>query len=175
MQGSASPNLKRPFSWLSLLGDVGLLALVSGPVAAPFLAASGLPLLPLIADLIYAMGNQVCPQPDMGLTLVDGYQMAVCMRCYGTVAGLVLMRGLYYRDRGQGAYWLEQYGRTGFIVTLIICLAYPLELALQGFPWWGLHQGVMTGFGLIAGLGLGAYLMPVLHGEPSDTLPGSST
>lgn len=169
MQGTVSTP-KRPFSWLSLLGDIGLAALASGPIAAPFLVASGLPILPQIAAIIYAMGEQVCPQPDMGLTLIDGYQMAVCMRCYGTVAGLVIMRWLYHRDQGQSAYWLEQYGRMGFIATFIICLIYPLELALQGFPWWGMHHWVMTLFGLMAGLGLGSYLMPVLHGDSSDTV-----
>jgi hypothetical protein len=165
MQGTVSSS-RPPFSWPSLLADGVLLGLMSGPLAAPFLAASGLPGLPLIADIIYAMGQRVCPQPELGLALAEPYQMAVCMRCYGTVLGLVLMRWLYYRDQGRSAYWLEQYGLKGFVITFVLCLLYPLELALQGFPSWGMHHWLMALFGLGAGLGLGAYLMPLLHSSP---------
>lgn len=153
----------------SLLADGVLVGVVSGPLAAPFLAASGLFPLTLIAHIIYTMGEAVCPQPEMGLTLAAGYKMAVCMRCYGTVAGLVTMRWLYHRTQGQGRYWLEQYGLAGFVATFIICLAYPLELALQGASWWGMHHWLMTLFGFIAGLGLGAYIMPPLHDPPNST------
>ncbi|MBD0269177.1 MAG: DUF2085 domain-containing protein [Cyanobacteria bacterium Co-bin8] len=162
MQGTVS-SFQRPSSWQSLLADVVLVGLVSGPLAAPFLAASGLPGLTLIADIIYAMGQRVCPQPELGLALAEPYQMAVCMRCYGTVLGLVIMRWLYHKDHGRSAYWLEQYGLKGFVATFVLCLFYPLELALQGFSGWGMHHPLMMLFGLIAGLGLGAYLMPSLH------------
>lgn len=163
MQGSLSSPARSSFSWQSLLADLVLAGLVSGPLAAPFLAASGLPILAPIATIIYAMGQQVCPQPEMGLALAGAYKMAVCMRCYGTVLGLVVMRWLYHKDQGQSAYWLEPYGLKGFVLTCVLCLFYPLELALQGFPGWGIHPWVMTLFGLVAGLGLGAYLMPSLH------------
>ncbi|ASC71190.1 hypothetical protein XM38_021420 [Halomicronema hongdechloris C2206] len=165
MQGTRSrPSL----NWRSLLGDIGLAALISGPIAAPFLAASAWPLLTDIANIIYTMGEHVCPQPELGVPLAAPHIMAVCMRCYGTVLGLGIMRWLYHRTRGQGTYWLEQYGLLGFVLTFILCLAYPLELAMQGFDWWGVHHGAMTLFGLIAGLGLGAYLMPLLHQPASE-------
>jgi hypothetical protein len=167
MQGSLSTSLKqRP--WSSWLADVVLAALVSGPFAAPFLAASGLPVLTQISDIIYWMGQQVCPQPDMGLSLVADYRMAVCMRCYGTVLGLVLMRFLYRRDRGQSPYWLERYGLVGFGLTFALCMAYPAELALQGFDWWPISHFRMTVFGWIAGMGLGAYIMPLFHRYPRE-------
>lgn len=148
---------------LSWFADVVLVAMVSGPFAAPFLAASGWPLLVQISDLIYWMGQQVCPQPDMGVALVGDRLAAVCMRCYGTIFGLIAMRFLYQRDRGQSPYWLHRYGLVGFGVTFALCMAYPAELALQGFDWWPMAQGRMTAFGAIAGLGLGAYMMPLLH------------
>jgi len=160
MQGIRS---MQSLNWRSLLGDIGLAALITGPIAAPFLAASGWPLLTDIATIIYTMGDHVCPQPELGPTLADPHIMAVCMRCYGTVLGLATMRWLYHRSQGEGTYWLEQYGLWGFVLTFILCLAYPLELAMQGFDWWGVHPLTMTVFGLIAGLGLGAYLMPLLH------------
>jgi uncharacterized membrane protein len=148
---------------LSIVADIVLIGLVSGPLAAPFLQASGLYPLTLIAHIIYTMGEVVCPQPEMGLTLAAPYKMAVCMRCYGTLAGIVAMRWIYHRDRGKSAYWLEQYGLWGFAATFIICMAYPLELALQGAPWWGMHHWLMTLFGFITGIGFGAYIMPMLH------------
>lgn len=159
---SASQSAQRR-PWKSILADVVLAGLVSGPLAAPFLAAAPLPILPLIADIIYWMGLHVCPQPELGLMLAPPHIMAVCMRCYGTVAGLVVMRWLYARDRGQSAYWLEQYGLFGFAITCILCFFYPAELALQGFEGWGVHNSLMTLFGSVAGLGLGAYIMPMLH------------
>ncbi|WP_008310045.1 hypothetical protein [Leptolyngbya sp. PCC 6406] len=172
-------SLRRP--WKSWWADLVLIALVSGPLAAPFLAASELPILEQIADIIYWLGIQVCPQPDLGPVLAPPHIMAVCMRCYGTLMGLVVMRVLYSRDgqgstrrghRGRAAagysdqppYWLDQYGLWGFAIAFALCMVYPAELALQGFDWWPIDNIRMTLFGWIAGLGLGAYLMPILHG-----------
>jgi hypothetical protein len=161
MQGSLSASIRRSgWSWLA---DLVLAAMVSGPVAAPFLAASGLPILTQISDIIYWMGQQVCPQPDLGVALAAGNPMAVCLRCYGTVWGLVAMRWLYHRDRGQSPYWLERYGLVGFGIAFVLCMAYPAELALQGFDWWPISHVRMSLFGWMAGIGLGAYIMPLFH------------
>lgn len=151
--------------WHSWLADIILLALVSGPVAAPFLAASGLSGLTHISEIIYWMGGHVCPQPDLGLALTATHLMAVCMRCYGTVLGLVAMRLVYSRDRGQSPWWLEQYGLVGFGISFAFCMVYPVELALQGFDWWPVSTLAMTSFGWMAGIGLGAYVMPLFHGH----------
>ncbi|MGD1928804.1 MAG: DUF2085 domain-containing protein [Leptolyngbyaceae cyanobacterium] len=167
MQASASTFLKRR-SWSSWLADVVLAAMVSGPFAAPFLAASGLPILTQISEIIYWMGQQVCPQPDLGMTMTASHAMAVCMRCYGTVFGLVAMRVLYGRDRGQSPYWLERYGLWGFGLTFALCMFYPMELALQGFDGWPISNVRMTLFGGLAGVGLGAYLMPLCHRYRSE-------
>lgn len=167
MQGSVSTTAHQR-TGLSWFADLVLLAMVSGPLAAPFLAASGLPILTEISHIIYWMGQQVCPQSDMGVVLADGQIAAVCMRCYGTIFGLIAMRVLYGRDRGQSGYWLERYGLVGFALTFALCMAYPAELALQGFDWWPMDNLRMTVFGAIAGLGLGAYLMPMCHRYPIE-------
>lgn len=167
MQGSVSATIRQRTA-LSWLADLVLLAMVSGPFAAPFLAASGLPILSQISDIIYWMGQQVCPQPDMGLPLAGEHIAAVCMRCYGTIFGLIAMRVLYGRDRGQSAYWLYQYGLIGFGLAFAVCMAYPVELALQGFDWWPVDNVRMTLFGAIAGIGLGAFIMPMLHGYRTE-------
>ena len=163
MQGSVSVRPPQR-TWLSWLADLVLIAMVSGPFAAPFLAASGLPVLVTISDIIYFMGQQVCPQPDMGVALAGDHIAAVCMRCYGTIFGLIGMRLLYGRDRGAAGYWLYRYGLVGFGLTFAFCMAYPAELALQGFAWWPMDNLRMTAFGAIAGVGLGAFIMPLLHG-----------
>lgn len=152
----------------SAIADLILIFLVGGPLAAPFLASTSLPLLPLIANIIYFMGDRVCPQPDMGLALSPPHIMAVCMRCYGTLLGLVAMRWLISRGSGREAYWLNQYGFTGFFVTVLLCLAYPAELWAQYWGWWGYHNAVVAGFGWIAGLGLGSYIMPLLYSAPMN-------
>jgi len=167
MQGSVSVRSPKR-TWLSWLADLVLVAMVSGPLAAPFLAASGLPILVQISDIIYWLGQQVCPQPEMGVALIGDHIAAVCMRCYGTIFGLIAMRVLYGRDRGQSPYWLERYGLVGFALTFALCMAYPAELALQGFDSWPMDNGRMTLFGAIAGLGLGAYIMPLLHHDPIE-------
>jgi uncharacterized membrane protein len=165
MQNTVLSSPVQTLSWKSIVADVVLAGLASGPVAAPFLAASGLPLLPLIADIIYGMGMHVCPQPEMGLVLMSPQMMAVCMRCYGTVLGLVAMRWLYHRNQGRAAYWLHQYGWSGVLLALGLCLVYPAELYAQVWGWWGYHNWVVFPFGLVSGLGLGAYIMPLLHGH----------
>jgi uncharacterized membrane protein len=147
----------------SLVADIILAALVGGPLAAPFLASTPLPLLPLIANIIYFMGDHVCPQPELGLMLAPPHLMAVCMRCYGTLMGLVFMRWLVGRTQGRGAYWLNQYGIAGFLLTVVFCLVYPAELWAQKLGWWDYDNIVVTMFGLVSGLGLGAYIMPLLH------------
>jgi Predicted membrane protein (DUF2085) len=155
----------------SFWADLVLVALMGGPLAAPFLASVSAsvsvpllsPLLHLIAEIIYTMGRYVCPQPDMGLTLAPPHLMAVCMRCYGTLMGLVVMRWLVGRTHGKGPYWLNQYGGFGLSIASAFCLAYPAELWAQYWGWWGYNNGVVTLFGLVSGLGLGAYIMPFLH------------
>lgn len=159
---SLSALLKRQH-WKGLLADIGLVVLVSAPLAAPFLAATASPLLQQAADLIYAVGQRMSPQPELGLPLAPPYLMAVCMRSYGTIIGLGIMRLLHGKTQGQGRYWLDQYGIWGFVIAFILFLSYPFELAMQGFDSWGVNPWKMTLFGLIAGIGIGAYLMPIFY------------
>jgi uncharacterized membrane protein len=150
-------------NWVSLIADFLLVGMVFGPPIAPFLAASGVSLLPGIADIIYFMGNHVCPQPDMGLDLAPPFIMAVCMRCYGTVTGLLITRLLYGVTGGKGFYWLSQYGLSGAALASVLMMAYPLELAAQVFGLWSFNNYLVTPFGLITGLAWGLFTMPFLH------------
>ncbi len=152
-------------NWVSAIADVMLVGMVFGPPVAPFLAASGLFLLPGIADIIYFLGNHVCPQPEMGLDLAPPFIMAVCMRCYGTVTGLLLTRLLYGVTGGKGFYWLSQYGWSGVALSTILMMAYPFELAAQVLGVWDFNNYLVTPFGLITGLAWGLFTMPILHDE----------
>lgn len=158
--------------WVSVIADILLLGMVVGPLAAPFLAASGLPIFALIADIIYFMGHYVCPQPDMGVALALPFIMAVCMRCYGTVTGLLITRLLYGATSGKGFYWLSQYGWQGAVLATVLMMAYPLELAAQVFGWWNFNNFVVTPYGLITGLGWGLFTMPILHGWQHKSIKG---
>lgn len=149
--------------WRSAIADLVLAGMVVGPSAAPFLSASELPLLPGIAQIIYAMGNHVCPQPQMGLALLPPFTMAVCMRCYGTVIGLLITRLLYAKNSGNAFYWLTQYQLLGAILTSLLMIAYPAELAAEIFDLWSFNNYVVTLFGLVAGMGMGLFFMPILH------------
>lgn len=159
------PQIHSSLNWKSAIADIILAGMLVGPLAAPFLSASGLPLLPDIAGIIYAMGDHVCPQPDMGLALMPPFTMAVCMRCYGTVMGLLITR-LLYGFRGGGFYWLTQYGLLGATLTSLMMIAYPAELAAQVFGLWSFNNYVVMLFGLITGVGMGLFFMPILHQYP---------
>ncbi|MCJ8279684.1 MAG: DUF2085 domain-containing protein [Rivularia sp. ALOHA_DT_140] len=150
---------------VSFIADFLLTGMVVGPIAAPFLAASGMPILPQIASIIYFMGHYVCPQPDMGIELASPFIMAVCMRCYGTVLGLFITRLLYIADNGKSFYWLHQYGWNGASIATVFMMAYPLEMAAQILGWWSFHNNLVTPFGLITGLAWGLFTMPILHGD----------
>lgn len=162
MQGIAFGRSFR-INWVSFIADFLLLGMVVGPLAAPFLAASGLLILPGIAEIIYFMGRHVCPQPEMGMMLSSPFLMAVCMRCYGTVTGLLLTRLLLGVTGGQGFYWLHQYGWSGAALASVLMMAYPLELAAEVLGWWSFNNYVVTLFGLVTGLAWGLFTMPLLH------------
>src|SRR5215212_8217060 len=102
-----STHIARPLRWRALLADAVLAALLLGPLAAPFLRAWVQP-ASAISGIIYTMGSFVCPQPAQAVPLYDNNLMAVCMRCYGTVLGLLLTRLLYAADAGTSRFWLPQ-------------------------------------------------------------------
>ncbi len=149
--------------WVSFIADFLLAGMVVGPLVAPFLAASGLPILPIIAEIIYFMGYHVCPQPDMGVMLAPPFIMAVCMRCYGTVMGLFVTRLFFVATGGKGFYWLSQYGWSGVAIAIPLMMAYPLELAAQVLGFWDFNNYLVTPFGLITGLAWGLFTMPIFH------------
>jgi uncharacterized membrane protein len=150
---------------VSFSADFLLSGMVIGPIVAPFLAHTARPELGLIAQIIYFMGSHVCPQPDQGIALSPPDIMAVCMRCYGTVTGLFLMRGLYLINPGTGRYWLHQYGPWGVAIASVLMAAYPIELAIQTLGGWQYNNAIVTLFGLVTGLAWGLHAMPILHGD----------
>ncbi|MFO0174950.1 MAG: DUF2085 domain-containing protein, partial [Aphanizomenon sp.] len=89
--------------------------------------------------------------------------MAVCMRCYGTITGLLVTRILYGLTNGKGVFWLSKYGWYGAAFTSILMMAYPLELAAEVFGFWDFNNYLATPFGLVTGLAWGLFTMPLLH------------
>lgn len=168
MTGTAATTFWRqwiPQNKVSFVADFLLSGMVVGPVIAPFLAGVDLPGVPIVAQIIYFMGHHVCPQPEMGVALSPPFIMAVCMRCYGTVTGLLLTRMLYAWTKGRGAYWLHQYGWWGVAMASVLMAAYPIELAIQTIGIWAFDNTVVSIFGLITGLAWGLHAMPILHGD----------
>jgi uncharacterized membrane protein len=160
---TASLSLVPPRSWRSLAADIVLAGLLLGPLAAPFLAAWGLLIPRAVSGMIYTMGTFVCPQPARGLPLYDGQIMAVCMRCYATVLGLLLTRLLYAADGGVARVWLTRYGLRGLPLFAILIFAYAAELAGQVAGLWPFDNLVVTTAGLITGVGLGLMFHPPLQ------------
>lgn len=156
----------RWFSWsprhLGVVADLILAGLLIGPLLAA--AFSHLPFSPLsfVAEMIYVIGTFVCPQPSFGLPVSHGHIMAVCMRCYGTVAGILITR-LLYAAGGFPHVWLPRWGVRGLPLFALLIFAYPAELAGQVADLWHFDHLVVSLVGLITGVGLGLMFHPFLH------------
>ena len=153
----------RPIRRRGLLADAALAALLLGPLAAPLLQAWGLLASHTVADIIYTMGAFVCPQPARGLPLYDGRIMAVCMRCYGVLLGLLATRLLYAADQGTARLWLPRYGLRALPLFAALVFAYAGELAGQVAGLWRFDNADVTVAGLISGVGLGLMFHPILQ------------
>lgn len=166
MTKSLSPLLSRrpsPLLHKAAIADILLVAMISGPLAAPFLATIPLFPFPFIANIIYFMGDHVCPQPEMSLMVNPPHLMAVCMRCYGVLLALVATRLLLRRDRGKSFYWLNQYRFQGAAIATLLTAAYLFEMLAEQWGWWGYNNYIVTVFGALTGLGIGLFIAPVLY------------
>lgn len=156
-------QLMRPTRRRGLLADIMLAGLLLGPPAAPFLSRPELFTPRAVSGIIYTMGTFVCPQPALGMALYDGALMAVCMRCYGVVAGMLLTRLLYAADDGAGRLWLPRYGPRALPVFGALIFVYAAEFAGQVAGLWRFDNVVVTIAGLITGIGLGLMFHPALR------------
>ena len=147
----------------ALFADIILIALLSGPLGAPFLAKLGIFPFNIVANIIYFMGGVVCPQLDMSLMVASPYIMAVCMRCYGLLLALVTTRLLYIKDRGKAWYWLSQYRFRGAAIATFLTCFYLAEMLFQLFGFWSYNNWIVTPFGYVAGLGIGLFFTPVIY------------
>jgi uncharacterized membrane protein len=150
-------------AWRGLIADVVLAALLLGPLAAPLLWTWGLLIPHMVSGIIYTVGMFVCPQPARGLPIYDGQIMAVCMRCYGTVLGLLATRLLYAADRGASHIWLPRYGRRALPLFAALIFAYAAEFAGEVVGLWAFDNTIVTVAGLISGVGLGLMFLPMLQ------------
>jgi len=169
-----TPRPVQPMLKRGIFVDILLVALVSGPLAAPFLATLNVFPFNLIANIIYFMGGYVCPQADMGLALMPSHLMAVCMRCYGVLLALVTTRLLYAYDRGNSFYWLQQYRFGGAAIASLLTFAYPVEMIAQLLGWWSYNNYIVTPFGYLTGLGIGLFLTPVVYRNTPRVRPLAS-
>lgn len=137
----------------------GLLVLfLIGPPLAPLFLASEIRLFELIAGwIIYPLGLAICPQEQHLLPLA-GHPMAVCLRCYAALGGLVLFR--YRLPPG----W--RLPRLGLLLALTVVALWQLDVWAEYWGWWGwgpLGQ-ILTGPPLgvaIGGLLYGRLLPPL--------------
>ncbi|MFL5805474.1 MAG: DUF2085 domain-containing protein [Roseiflexaceae bacterium] len=153
----------RAIIWRGVSADVVLAALLLGPLAAPLLRAWGLPVPHMVSGIIYTMGTFVCPQPARSLPFSDGQIMAVCMRCYGTVLGLLATRLLFAADGGAAWIWLPRYGLRALPLFAALIFAYAAEFAGEVAGWWAFDNPIVTIAGLISGIGLGLMFHPILQ------------
>jgi uncharacterized membrane protein len=162
-------RVARPIHWHGMIADIVLAGLLLGPLGAPFLQAWGLVVPRTVSGMIYTLGMFVCPQPAQGIALYEGQIMAVCMRCYSTVLGLLLTRLLYAADAGAARCWLPRYRLRALPIFAALIFAYAAEFAGQIAGWWGFNNLLVTAAGLITGAGLGLMFHPMLQGRAAAT------
>jgi hypothetical protein len=167
-------HLARPLRWRTLIADAVLAALLLGPLAAPFLQAWGQLAPRTVSGVVYAMGSLVCPQPARGLALYEANIMAVCMRCYAAVLGLLLTRMLYAADAGASRFWLPRYGLRVLPIFAALIFAYVAEFAGQIAGLWVFDNLWVTVAGLITGVGLGLMFHPILQRQPTESFRPSA-
>jgi uncharacterized membrane protein len=151
--------------WRGIIADAVLVALLLGPLAAPLLQSWGLLVPRTVSGIIYTMGSFVCPQPAHGLPIYEAQMMAVCMRCYGTVLGLLLTRLFYAADGGISRLWLPRYGLRALPLFAILIFVYAAEFAAEIAGLWAFDNTLVTFAGLITGIGLGLMFHPALQGR----------
>jgi len=156
-------RLARSFHWRGALADLALALLLLGPLAAPILWTWGSLVPRLGSGVIYTMGTFVCPQPALAVPLYAGQLMAVCMRCYGTLLGLLLTRLLYAADGGAGRCWLPRYCLRGLPIFALLIFAYAAEFAGEVVGLWRFDNLAVALAGLITGAGLGLMFHPLLQ------------
>lgn len=159
--------LRNNFSQLiqqkSFWADFVLAALLIGPIMAPFLVTWDIWGPSQVGRLIYTMGAYVCPQPIQAVPIAQGALMAVCMRCYGTLLGFLLLRLWFAIDHGSSWFWLPRYGMRGLIPFTILIMMYAAEFAGQVAGFWSFRNDVVLVAGLLTGIGLGLLFIPILH------------
>lgn len=170
-----SARLTRPIAWRGLTADCVLAAMLFGPLAAPFLQGWGLLVPRTVSGIIYTMGSFVCPQPAAGLPLYNGNIMAVCMRCYGTVLGLLLTRLWYAYDAGAGRAWLPRYGLRALPLFTLMIFTYAAEFFGQVVGLWRFDNLVVTLAGLVTGAGLGLMFHPFLQAGANQPFVAART
>jgi uncharacterized membrane protein len=153
----------RAIPWRGVIADAVLAALLLGPLAAPLLWVWGLLIPHTVSGIIYTMGTFICPQPARGLPIYGGQIMAVCMRCYGTVLGLLATRLLFAADRAAARLWLPRYGRRVLPLFAALIFAYAAEFAGEVAGLWAFDNTMVTAAGLISGVGLGLMFHPMLQ------------
>jgi hypothetical protein len=156
-----------PQPWPRWVLDAILWTLFLGPLAAPLLQATGLPLLADSGALARELlATYVCPTPDRSLLLL-GLPMAVCARCWGATIGLWGARLLVARP-GALAEALAQFRALPWAGRLLLCglpfLLWPLEIVGHYGGWWHAPLWLLLLNGAQAGLAAGLLLCSLWPG-----------
>lgn len=155
-----------PGPWPAWPLEALLWTLFLGPLLAPLLRATGLPLLADAGALARELlATYVCPTPERSL-LLFGLPMAVCARCWGATLGLGAARllvgwvaGGVGRRQSRLAQALGWFRGLPLPARLLLCglpfLLWPLEIAGQGNGWWHAPLWLLLLNGAQAGLAAG--------------------
>lgn len=85
-----------------LIVNLGLAAWLVGIVVTPMLAASDLPLGQKFSAFMYFFYKPVCHQITERSFWLDGFTLAVCIRCFSFYLGGLLITGIYlFRNKIQ--------------------------------------------------------------------------
>ncbi len=139
------------------IADFVLGLMLVGPLIMPFFLHSGWPPMIFFGNVIYQIGQFICPQLPYSASY-GGMAFAVCYRCSAALVGLVIARGLH---RPGGALRdLSARHRVGMLALCLIWLTIDVQGTARG--WWPGIVPLMLVHGLIYGISVGGVVYAVL-------------
>lgn len=134
-----------------------LFLMLIGPLIAPYFAQIANPLFQAVSQIIFAIGDFICPQPEQTF-VYGGMPFMVCYRCGAGLLGLISARWLH-RPGGAMRHW-SALARVAFLGANLLWLSIDLHYTHQGI--WAANIPLMTFHGLIYGMSVGGICFGVL-------------
>ena len=139
------------------IAEFVLFLMLIGPIIAPYFAQIANPLFQAVSQIIFAIGDFICPQPEQTF-MYGGMPFMVCFRCGAGLFGLIIARWLHRPD-GAMRHW-SILARLIFLGANLLWLSIDVHLTHQGI--WAANIPLMITHGVIYGMSVGGICFGLL-------------